>query len=255
MSARPAISQLLGEDLDLLLSRSLDGDLTPDEEMELQGYLATDPAARHRREELAGLVASLKDLPSTGTPFALATRVNTQVAERSSGLGATLNRYGLFLPPAAVTVGLVGLGVVLAVGLFAWNPRPKPASGVARPAEVAEARAEGPVTVFFQQSATASAPPRAASRATPLTWSVEILPLARMAAPWKLTNTRFDVAPVDPLDGTYNLTLEADGRVSSVRPIAPAEMRTDIGLLLRGLVFEPLSKAAPRQIEIRLIAR
>ena len=89
MSARPAISQLLGEDLDLLLSRSLDGDLTPDEESELQGYLAADPAARRRRAELAELVGSLKELPNAGTPFALATRVNTHDNSADSRISQT----------------------------------------------------------------------------------------------------------------------------------------------------------------------
>lgn len=255
MSARPAISQLLGEDLDLLLSRSLDGDLSPDEEMELQGYLASDPAARRRREELAELVGSLRELPNAGTPFALATRVNTQVSERSSGLGAVLDRYGLFLPPVVVSAGFVALGLFVVVSLFVWNPRPKaPLVAPAPPADVAEIRNEDPVTVFFPQSGS-SAPSSSSSNRVPLTWSIEILPLARMAAPWKLTNTHFAVAPFEPLGGVYNITLEADGRVSSVRPLAPAEMRTDISQLLRGLVFEPLRSGAPRQIDIRITAR
>ncbi|MEO6323588.1 MAG: hypothetical protein ABIT01_08565 [Thermoanaerobaculia bacterium] len=252
MSARPAISQLLGEDLDLLLSRSLDGDLSPEEEAELQGYLATDPAARHRSDELSEILGALKDLPNASTPFALATRVNTQVSERSSGLGAALHRYGVFLSPAALTGIVVALGLIVAVGLFTFNPRAgRPA---AAPVEDADAKSDGPVTVFFQPSANGPAGPAARGRAA-LAWSIEILPLARMAAPWKLATTHFEVPVYEPLEGTYNLTLEPDGRVSSVRPIAPAEMRTDIGLLLRSLVFEPLKPGAPNQIEVRISAR
>ena len=53
VSARPFVPRLSDEDLDLLLSRSLDGDLSPEEEHDLETLLAHDPAAARRKEELA----------------------------------------------------------------------------------------------------------------------------------------------------------------------------------------------------------
>jgi hypothetical protein len=148
VSARPLPRRLAPEDLDLLLSRSLDGDLSPEEEASLQEILASDPAAARRRDALAAVLEELKSLPSPATPFALATRVNSQVAERSSGLGSTWHRFGFYPPPGLVAAGLALVGfTAVIVGVL----RPGPPH--AAPVQVAASQpkpAEGPVTVFFE---------------------------------------------------------------------------------------------------------
>src|SRR5450756_349911 len=73
VSARPSVPRLEGEELDLLISRALDGDLSPEETRDLETVLANDPAARRRKEELAGLVAEARALPAPAPPFALST--------------------------------------------------------------------------------------------------------------------------------------------------------------------------------------
>ena len=45
MSARPDLARLPEAELDLLISRSLDGDLSPEEAQELQAYLAAEGEA------------------------------------------------------------------------------------------------------------------------------------------------------------------------------------------------------------------
>jgi anti-sigma factor RsiW len=57
VSARPFVPRLADEELDLLISRSLDGDLSPEEASDLEAVLAHDPAAARRKEELASIVA------------------------------------------------------------------------------------------------------------------------------------------------------------------------------------------------------
>jgi hypothetical protein len=146
MSARPLVPRLDPEDLDLLISRSLDGDLPAEEEQKLQQILAADPDAARRREELAGVVAALKALPNHEPPFAIATRVNVQVADRVKGLGATWHRFGIYPPPGliAATLALI-VGLVLA-GTFMTRP-PRPVDVAAR-----KVAPESPVEVFLQSS-------------------------------------------------------------------------------------------------------
>jgi hypothetical protein len=141
-------------ELDLLLSRAIDGDLSPDEERALEAYLAAHPEARARAASMEALVAKLKSLPAPEPPFALATRVTSQVAERSRGLGAVGHRFGFFLPPGllAAGVGVIALGAVLAS--FLVRSAPKQVAALAK-------KDEGPVHVFFQEAAPkkpASAP-------------------------------------------------------------------------------------------------
>jgi hypothetical protein len=132
-------------ELELLLSRAIDGDLSPDEERELSAYLAAHPEARARSAAMEALVARLKDLPAPEPPFALATRVTSQVSERSRGIGAVGHRLGLFLPPGllAAGVGVIALGAVLAS--FLVRPAHKDVAALAR-------KDEGPVHVFFQEA-------------------------------------------------------------------------------------------------------
>lgn len=153
MSARPFVPRLEGEELDLLISRSLDGDLSPEETRDLETVLANDPAARKRREELAGLVAEARALPAPAPPFALSTRVNANVSEKTARGGSIFHRFG-FYPPPGMTIGaMVVLGVV-AVAITVLNPAPRPVAST-----IAE-RADGPVDVFFQERARSKDAPR-----------------------------------------------------------------------------------------------
>ncbi len=146
MSARPFVPRLEGEELDLLISRSLDGDLSPEETRDLETVLANDPAARKRREDLAGLVAEARALPAPAPPFALSTRVNANVSEKTARGGSIFHRFG-FYPPPGMTIGaMVVLGVV-AVAITVLNPAPR------RVASTIAERADGPVDVFFQDRA------------------------------------------------------------------------------------------------------
>ena len=163
MSARPDIRPLPDEELDLLISRSLDGDLSSSEEQDLKTYLAAVPVARQRYAALESLVQDLRKLPEPVPPFALAARVNSQVDEHSSGLAAAFQRFGLFLPPGAVTAaaGLVAVGVV--VGVFMGGGTPRTAQS-GKALEIAGDESNGPVRVFFDRSRQAPAP-NVASRA------------------------------------------------------------------------------------------
>ncbi len=135
MSARPDVPRLAEEDLDLLVSRSLDGDLSPEEEQQLDRLVALDPAAARRKAELSALVADVKTLPEPATPFALATRVSSNVAERAGRAGSLGGRLGLFPAPGFAKAALVILGIVGA-SIAILRPAPK-------------RLAEGPVDVFL----------------------------------------------------------------------------------------------------------
>ena len=143
MSARPDVPRLSEEELDLLISRSLDGDLSPEEEQQLERLVALDPAAARRKAELAALVADVKALPEPATPFALATRVNSNVADagRPGSLGG---RIGFFPAPGFAKAALVILGIVGA-SIAILRPVPK-------------RLAEGPVDVFLYNAATPASP-------------------------------------------------------------------------------------------------
>jgi len=148
VSARLSIPRLEGEELDLLISRSLDGDLSPEEKRDLETVLANDAAARRRREEVAGLVAEARALPAPAPPFALSTRVNANVSEKTARGGSIFHRFGFYPPPGMAIGAMVVLGVV-AVAITVMNPAPKRAGSI-----VAQ-RADGPVDVFFQESTRA----------------------------------------------------------------------------------------------------
>ena len=157
MSARPSVPRLEGEELDLLISRALDGDLSPEETRDLETVLANDPAARRRKEELAGLVAEARALPAPAPPFALSTRVNSNVSEKTARGGSIFHRFGFYPPPGMAIGAMVVLGVV-AVAITVMNPAPK------RIAPTIAQRADGPVDVFFQEGARAK---DAAKKAAP----------------------------------------------------------------------------------------
>lgn len=143
MSARPTVPRLEGEELDLLISRSLDGDLSPEEMRDLETVLASDPAARKRREELAALVAEARALPAPAPPFALSTRVNSNVSAKAARSGSVFNRLGFYPPPGMAIGAMVVLGVV-AVAITVLNPASK------RIATTVAERTDGPVEVFFE---------------------------------------------------------------------------------------------------------
>ncbi|HQQ78653.1 MAG TPA: hypothetical protein PLB01_14955, partial [Thermoanaerobaculia bacterium] len=144
MSARPDVPRLSDEELDLLISRSLDGDLSPEEEQQLERLVALDPAAARRRADLAALVADVKALPEPATPFALATRVSSNVAERAGRRGSLGSRVGFFPAPGFAKAALVILGIV-GVSIAILRPVPK-------------RLAEGPVDVYLYNPATPASP-------------------------------------------------------------------------------------------------
>ena len=144
MSARPDVPRLSEEDLDLLISRSLDGDLPPEEEQQLERLVALDPAAARRKAELAALVADVKALPEPATPFALATRVSGSVAERGGRRGSLGARVGFFPAPGFAKAALVILGIVGA-SIAILRPAPK-------------RLAEGPVDVYLYNAAKPASP-------------------------------------------------------------------------------------------------
>ncbi len=124
MSARPDVPRLSPEELDLLVSRSLDGDLSPEEEETLARLVAHDLAAARRREELAALVAEMKALPQTATPFALSTRVTAGVSERGGRPGSLAGRVGFFPAPGFARAAMVVLGIV-GVAIAILRPAPR----------------------------------------------------------------------------------------------------------------------------------
>lgn len=146
MSAHPQMARIPDEELDLLLSRSLDADLSPDEERDLERYLSGHPEARQRRDALAAIVADLRKLPPREPPFALASRVHNTVTEKSTGLASVWHRFGIY--PAAGVVpamaGVMALGLALAVYYDVKRPP------VVR--EQAQKPDDGPLEVFFQES-------------------------------------------------------------------------------------------------------
>jgi hypothetical protein len=149
VSARPFVPRLSDEDLDLLLSRSLDGDLSPEEEHDLETLLAHDPAAARRKGELERLVAEARALPAPAPPFALATRVNSNVSEKAGHGGSVFHRFG-FYPPPGMAVGAMALLGIVAVAITVLRPAP---------VRVAQ-RVEGPVDVFLTDGNSAAKRPQ-----------------------------------------------------------------------------------------------
>ena len=149
MSARPFVPRLADEELDLLLSRSLDGDLSPEEEHGLETLLAHDPAAARRKEELQRLVAEARALPAPAPPFALATRVNSNVSEKAGRGGSVFHRFG-FYPPPGMAVGAMALLGIVVVAITVLKRAPL---------RIAQ-RVEGPVDVFLTEGGSAAKRPQ-----------------------------------------------------------------------------------------------
>lgn len=162
MSANPQPRRLVEGDFDLLISRSLDGDLPAAAERELRELLASDPSARARYDAMARLVGRLEEIPDPEIPFALATRVNSQVEADSQGLVASLHRFGFYFRPATVFVVVAG---IVAVGLaYTLRNPPQPASTVAAARTApAAAPADDRVSVFFGPAGKAGQKDAAAS--------------------------------------------------------------------------------------------
>jgi hypothetical protein len=157
VSARPLVPRLADEELDLLISRSLDGDLSPEEASGLEAVLAHDPAAARRKEELASIVAEARALRAPAPPFALATRVSSNVSEKTARGGSVFHRFGFYPPPGAAIGAMVVLGFV-AVAITVLKPVPPRAAR----------RVEGPVDVFFTEGAKSGAKDKdAVKRAVP----------------------------------------------------------------------------------------
>jgi hypothetical protein len=142
VSARPFVPRLTDEELDLLISRSLDGDLSPEETCDLEAVLAHDRAAARRKEELASIVAETRVLPAPAPPFALATRVNSNVSEKTARGGSVFHRFG-FYPPPGMAIGAMVVLAFVAVAITVLKPV----------APRAARRVEGPVDVFFTEGA------------------------------------------------------------------------------------------------------
>jgi hypothetical protein len=178
VSARPFVPRLSDEDLDLLLSRALDGDLSPEEEHDLETLLAHDPAAARRKEELQRLVAETRALPAPAPPFALATRVNSNVSEKGGRGGSVFHRFG-FYPPPGMAVGAMALLGIVAVAIAVLRPAPL---------RVAQ-RVEGPVDVFLAEGGSVARAPQPETPEPPKVASKET------------TRSRSEAAPAAPAPG------------------------------------------------------
>ena len=191
MSARPERSRLSDAELDLILSRSLDGDLSPEEERELTQLLARDPAAARRREELAGVVERLKALPAPAAPLGLTARVNAFTADRATGLRAVWSRLGIFPPPAMVR-GIAALFVIVLIGMNVLRIQ----SEKPKAAEEASPKDDGRVAIFFgeKKSAAPAAAPAPAPVAKSTAPKEQQEPARRRDAP-AATGVEADAAP------------------------------------------------------------
>lgn len=163
MSARPSpLERPSDEELDLLISRSLDGDLSPEEEQELGKLLLADPVVRARRDRMAALVAELGRVPAPVPPFALATRVSSRVLEKAGGVGLPSGLAGRAPKMGLVFATLAALGIVALYRILTGGsvlapvPSEKVAAREAAKAAPADSSRE-PVEVFFQESAGAKA--------------------------------------------------------------------------------------------------
>jgi hypothetical protein len=154
MSARPDVRRLSAEDLDVLISRSLDGDLSPEDQKLLDEILAADPRAAARRDELAGVVAALVALPAPGAPLGMTARVAANAAGRSSGLAGVWQRLGIFPPPAMVR-GIAAVFAIVVIGISVMRSQSERAKQYEQMEAAVAARAadrnEGAVSVFFEE--------------------------------------------------------------------------------------------------------
>jgi hypothetical protein len=295
VSARPFVPRLADEELDLLISRSVDGDLSPEEASDLEAVLAHDPAAARRKEELASIVAEARTLPEPAPPFALATRVSSNVSEKTARGGSVFHRFGFYPPPGMAIGAMVALAFV-AVAITVLKPAsPLPARRVEGPVDVffmegakngakdndaakralpeapkiasketvknriaaarpAPAQAErAPAAVVASASALAAAAGQAAGIAAPAAKASGALANAEHAGAWSVAvrgegarrwmlrrapEGRPSVASTPA--SAFRVTLDADGRVTSVRaldarPVPPALLE-----FVRGLVFAPV---------------
>ena len=156
MSARPEFPRLADEDLDLLVSRALDGDLTPEEERQWAEVLASDPRAAARRDEMARVVGSLRALPAPGAPLGMTARVIQKASGGSAGLAGVLHRVGFF-PPPAMARGIAAVFAIVVIGISVMRSQSERMKQVEEAATKA-GRDEGAVSVFFQDKRPAEAP-------------------------------------------------------------------------------------------------
>lgn len=282
MSARPDLVRLSDEDLDLLLSRSLDGDLSPEEERQLEEILGSDPRAARRREELSDLVGKLNALPDPAPPLGLTARTNAWTAERAGGIGALWHRLGLFPPPAMLR-GIGALFVIVLIGMSVLRSQ----SVRQKAAESAEARDDGRVAIFFGErvpstpsapSAPAAPAPRVVAAApaaneplqkskgimrerassseleaarAPLAWDVTVA--EGFARGWALRRVEALPPSAATPPASYRVRLDAEGKVVSASALGATTAERDEAV--RSLVFQKLSADAPAEIEIALAAR
>ncbi len=206
MSARPFVPRLSDEDLDLLLSRSLDGDLSPEEEHDLETLLAHDPAAARRKEELQRIVTETRDLPVPAPPFALATRVNSNVAEKGGRGGSVFHRFG-FYPPPGMAIGAMALLGIVAVGIAVLRPAP-------------QRRVEGPVSVFLTEGREGQSPAKRPEPEAPKEALKESARSRSLAAP---------AAPAPPAERTPDSVVASapnnrlEGKLQTRREDQPAD--------------------------------
>jgi len=174
VSANPQPRSFVTGDLDLLISRSLDGDLPGEEERELQSLLAADPAARARYEAMARVVGRLEELPDPEPPFAMSTRINSQLEDDTKGFTASLQRFGFYFRPA--TVGVIAAGIAAVTISYSVMSPPKPDATIAAVSEQAKAQPaavpedDGRVNAYFaepERKKDGPAPARETSAAVP----------------------------------------------------------------------------------------
>ena len=174
MSANPQPRSFVTGDLDLLISRSLDGDLPGEEERELQSFLAADPSARARYEAMARVVGRLEELPDPEPPFAMSTRINSQLEDDTKGFTASLQKFGFYFRPA--TVGVIAAGIAAVTISYSVMSPPKPAATIAAVSEQAKAQPaaapedDGRVNAYFaepERKKDGSAPARELAAAAP----------------------------------------------------------------------------------------
>ncbi len=187
MSANPQPRSFVTGDLDLLISRSLDGDLPGEEERELQSFLAADPSARARYEAMARVVGRLEELPDPEPPFAMSTRINSQLEDDTKGFTASLQRFGFYFRPA--TVGVIAAGIAAVTISYSVMSPPKPAATIAAVSEQAKAQPaaapedDGRVNAYFaepEKKKDAPAPAKELAAAAP---AAPAAARARSAAP------------------------------------------------------------------------
>lgn len=174
MSANPQPRSFVTGDLDLLISRSLDGDLPGEEERDLQSLLVADPSARARYEAMARVVGRLEELPDPEPPFAMSIRVNAQLEDDTKGFAASLHKFGFYFRPA--TIGVIAAGIAAVTISYSVVPPPKPAATIAAASEQSKAQPaaapedDGRVNAYFaepERKKDGPAPARESAAAAP----------------------------------------------------------------------------------------